>query len=294
MNNRKAYILLLLTTLFWGGNAVAGKLAAGHISPMLLTSVRWGLALAVLCVFGWPRLVADWPKVRERAVYLLVLGAVGFTVYNALFYTALLYTSAINASIENAGTPIAIFIANFLFFRLRPNWPQIVGFVVSIFGVALTASHGNLSRLLALDLNLGDMLMLVAVCSYAGYATALRVKPQIHWQSLMIALTTGAFLASIPLVAVEAHAGATILPDARGWAIILYTTVFASLLSQIFFVKGVELIGSNRAGLFINLMPVFGTLLSVIVLREAFHLYHAVALTLVLGGIWFAETRGRR
>lgn len=293
MNNRKAYILLLLTTLFWGGNAVAGKLAVGHISPMILTSVRWGLAMVVLCVIGWPRLVADWPKVRERAVYLLILGAVGFTVYNALFYTALRYTSAINVSIENAGTPIAIFIANFLFFRLRPNWAQIVGFLVSIFGVALTASHGNLSRLFALDLNLGDMLMLVAVCSYAGYAVALRVKPQIHWQSLMIALTAGAFLASIPLVAAEVYAGAAILPDLPGWAIIFYTTVFASILSQIFFVQGIELIGSNRAGLFINLMPVFGTLLSVIILREAFHLYHAFALALVLGGIWLAETRGR-
>lgn len=294
MQNRKAYLLLVLTTLFWGGNAIAGKLAAGHISPMILTSIRWGLALVVLSVIGWPRLVADWPKVRGRAVYLLVLGAVGFTVYNALFYSALQYTSAINASIENAGTPIAIFIANFLFFRLRPNWAQIVGFVISIFGVALTASHGNLGRLLALDLNFGDMLMLVAVCSYAGYAVALRVKPQIHWQSLMIALTAGAFLASIPLVAVEAYAGAAILPDARGWAIIFYTTVFASILSQIFFVRGIELIGSNRAGLFINLMPVFGTLLSVIVLREAFHLYHAIALSLVLGGIWLAETKGRR
>jgi drug/metabolite transporter (DMT)-like permease len=286
MNNRKAYILLLLTTLFWGGNAVAGKLAAGHVSPMMLTSVRWALALVVLCAIGWPRLVADWPKVRGRAVYLLVLGAVGFTVYNALFYTALLYTSAINASIENAGIPMAIFLANFLFFRLRPNWAQVVGFVVSIFGVALTASHGNLSRLLALDLNVGDMLMLVAIFSYAGYAVALRIKPQIHWQSLMIALTAGAFLASIPLVAAEAYAGATILPDARGWAIILYTTVFASLLSQIFFVQGVELIGSNRAGLFINLMPVFGTLLSAIFLGEIPLWYHYLGIGLIFSGIW--------
>lgn len=292
--HKSAYPILLLTTLFWGGNAVAGKLAVGHVSPMLLTTARWGLAFLIICVIGWPRLKADWPKVRERAVYLLLLGAVGFTAYNAALYSALLYTSAVNASIENAGIPMVIFIANFLIFRLLPTWAQIAGFLLSLFGVALTASHGDLSRLLALDLNFGDLLVLVAVLVYSGYAVALRVKPEIHWQSLMIALTAGAFLASIPLTIIEAYVGATILPDALGWGVILYTTIFASLLSQIFFVRGVELIGSNRAGLFINLLPVFGTLLSVVLLREKFYLYHAVALALVLGGIWLAETSGRR
>lgn len=292
--HKSAYPILLLATLFWGGNAVAGKLAVGHVSPMLLTTARWGLAFLIICVIGWPRLKADWPKVRERAVYLLLLGAIGFTAYNAALYSALLYTSAVNASIENAGIPMVIFIANFLIFRLLPTWAQIAGFLLSLIGVALTASHGNLARLLALDLNFGDLLVLVAVLVYSGYAVALRVKPEIHWQSLMIALTAGAFLASIPLTIIEAYVGATILPDALGWGVILYTTIFASLLSQIFFVRGVELIGSNRAGLFVNLLPVFGTLLSVILLREEFYLYHAIALALVLGGIWLAETSGRR
>jgi drug/metabolite transporter (DMT)-like permease len=285
MKNRTAYILLLLTTLFWGGNAVAGKLAVGHVSPMLLNTARWGLALIILCIIGWPRLIADWSTVRQRTAYLLLLGAIGFTGYNAALYSALPHTSAVNASIENAGIPMAIFLANFLAFRLRPTSAQIVGFVVSLFGVALTASHGDLSRLLALDLNLGDVLVLVAVVAYASYAVALRVKPQIHWQSLMIMLALGAFLSSIPLLAAEAYGGR---------AVILYTTIFASILSQIFFVRAVELIGSNRAGLFVNLMPVFGTLLAVMLLREEFHLYHAIALALVLGGIWLAETSGRR
>lgn len=292
--HKTAYPILLLTTLFWGGNAVAGKLAVGHVSPMLLTTARWGFALAILLIIGWPRLRADWPKVRRNALYLLLLGAIGFTAYNAALYSALLYTSAVNASIENAGIPMVIFLANFLIFRLRPTWAQIVGFILSLVGVALATSRGDLSRLLALDLNFGDLLVLVAVIVYSGYAVLLRVKPQVHWQSLMIALTAGAFLASIPLTAVEAYVGATIPPDARGWGVIIYTTIFASLLSQIFFVRGVELIGSNRAGLFVNLMPVFGTLLSVVLLREEFYFYHAIALALVLGGIWLAEASGRK
>ena len=292
--HKTAYVLLLLTTLFWGGNAVAGKLAVGHVSPMLLTTGRWGLAFLALCIIGWPRLVTDWPKVRRNWLYLMALGAVGFSIFNITLYSAVVYTSAINVSIEQAGIPMLIFLANFLLFRLHATWAQITGFSVSLVGVALTAGHGDPARLLALDLNFGDALMLAAVVGYAGYTVALRFKPDIHWQSLMIALTAGAFITSIPFALAEAQAGASIMPDARGWAIILYTAIFPSILAQIFYVRGVELIGANRTGLFVNLVPVFGTLMSVLLLGEQFHLYHAVALALVLGGIWLAETSGRK
>lgn len=291
--NRSAYVYLLLTMIFWGGNAVAGKLAVGHISPLLLNSARWGLALAILCVIGWPRLMADWPTVRQKAVYLLILGAVGFTLFNVSLYSAVIYTSAVNASIEQAGIPMFIFVANFLFFGLRASYAQIIGFIVSIVGVALTASHGEPARLLALDVNFGDLLLLCGLIAYSGYTVALRFKPNVHWQSLMIALTAGGFLGSIPFTAAEAYVGATILPDMRGWLIILYTTIFPSILAQMFYVRGVELIGPNRAGLFVNLVPVFGTLMSVLLIGEEFQLYHTIALALVLGGIWLAETGGR-
>ena len=127
--HNKAYALLALTALFWGGNAIAGKLAVGHVSPMLLTTLRWGLAMAALAVIGWPRLRADWSKVRKRLIYLTALGALGFTVFNT--------------SIEQAGMPMVIFAANFLLFRMRITWAQIVGFILSLAGVAVTASHGE-------------------------------------------------------------------------------------------------------------------------------------------------------
>ncbi|MDQ2632520.1 MAG: DMT family transporter [Pseudomonadota bacterium] len=292
--HKTAYPLLLLTTLFWGGNAVAGKLAIGHVSPMLLTTARWGFALVVLCMIGWPRLMADWTAVRRNAIYLMALGAVGFSIFNVALYSAVVHTSAINVSIEQAGIPMLIFIFNFLLFRLRATLAQVTGFLVALIGVVLTASHGDPARLLGLDLNFGDALMLAAVVGYAGYTVALRFKPDIHWQSLMIALMAGAFITSIPFALAEAQAGASIVPDARGWAIILYTVIFPSVLAQLFYVRGVEDIGANRAGLFVNLVPVFGTLMSVLLLGEEFHLYHAVALALVLGGIWLAETSGRK
>jgi len=287
--HRKAYILLLLTTLFWGGNAIAGKLAVGHISPMLLTSARWMLAMLTLLVLGWPRLKSDWPAVRANWLLLSALGAFGFTVFNVGLYTALTYTTAINVSVEQAGMPMLIFLLNFLFFRLKASAMQMVGLILSIVGILLTASHGEPARLLALDLNAGDAIMLASCVVYSAYTVVLRFKPAIHWQSLMIALTASAFVFSIPFALAEFQTGHGIWPDPRGWAILAYVVIGPSILAQIFYIRGIELIGANRAGLFINLVPIFGTLLSILLLGEEFHLYHALALALVFGGIWLSE-----
>ncbi len=292
--HRNAYMLLVLTALFWGANAVAGKLAVGHVSPMLLTTLRWGLAMAILLAIGRTRLKHDWPVVRRHLWLLIALGGLGFTVFNMALYTALIHTTAINASIEQAGTPMVIFAANFLLFRLRVTWAQIAGFLLSMAGVILTATHGQPLGLLGLEVNIGDALMLVAVLVYAVYTVMLRLKPAIHWQSLMIMLTGAAFVTSIPALVFEHWSGSMIVPDARGWAIVIFTVVFPSVLAQAFYIRGVELISANRAGLFFNLVPIFGLLLSIAILGEDFHLYHAVAMVLVLGGIWLAEYSGRK
>jgi drug/metabolite transporter (DMT)-like permease len=291
---RNAYVLLLLTTLFWGGNAVAGKLAVGHISPMLLTTARWTFALAILYALGSGRLAADWQTVKAHKGLLFALGFCGFTLFNVSLYTALVYTTAINVSIEQAGMPMLIFLFNFLVFRTRVAALQIVGLVLSVAGIALTASHGEPARLLAMDVNIGDAILLGGVIVYSAYTVMLRRKPPIHWLSLMIALTASALVTSLPFTAAEFALGQGIVPDARGLAILVYVIIFPSILSQVFYIRGVELIGANRAGLFINLVPIFGTLLSILVLGEDFHLYHALALALVFGGIWLAEHSGRR
>ena len=292
---RNAYVLLLLTTLFWGGNSIAGKFAIGHVSPMMLTALRWGLAvLALMAIGGIPRFRRDWPAVRRNLPLLFLLGATGFTLFNAAMYSALLYTSAINVSIEQAGMPMLIFAANFILYRMGVTPGQIAGFTLSLAGVGLTASHGNLFSLAELDINRGDLLMLVGIVIYSAYTVALRHKPDIHWQSLMLALCMAAFVLSLPFVAWEWFTDRLILPDARGWAVTAYVVVFPSVIAQIFFIRGVELIGANRAGLFINMVPIFGTLLSIMILGEAFHLHHAVALAMVLGGIWLAEHSGRK
>src|SRR5690606_33414357 len=119
-------------------------------------------------------------------------------------------------------------------------------------------------------------------------------KPSMHWTSLMFVLCLGATLASLPLLAFEAVQGATVLPDLYGWTMVAYIIVFPTLLGQAFYIRSVELIGANRAGLFINLLPLWGALLAVTLVGETFHVYHGVALALILLGIGFAEYGGRK
>lgn len=292
--HRKAYVLLLVTTLLWGGNAVAGKLAVGHVSPMTLVFFRWVMAVVILLPIGGRAFVEDWPIIRRHLFLLLTLGACGFSLFNVIFYAALNYTTAINVSIEQASMPILIIVANFLFFRLRIGWLQALGVLLTIVGVALTASHGDPSQLLKLNLNFGDAIMLVAVVLYSGYSVGLRLKPALQWQSLMLALSIAALVVSVPFFVWEVASGTATFPDPAGWAITLYTALGASVISQLTYIRGIELIGANRAGLFINLVPIFGTLLSILILGEDFHVYHAIALALVFGGIWLAEHGSRR
>jgi drug/metabolite transporter (DMT)-like permease len=288
------YILLAAATLFWAGNSVAGKMAVGHVSPMFLNAIRWGVVMVILGLAGRREIAMDWPVIRQRKWYLLAMGAIGFTLFSAALYSALLYTSATNASIEQGGIPLLVFIFSYLLYGTRTTLAQLGGFVMSFVGIVLTATHGEPGRLLQLDVNYGDALMIVAILTYGFYTAALRRKPQLHWMSLMAALCAGAFVSALPFLWAEAASGTLILPDATGWAIIVYVVLFPSLLSQITYIRGVELIGANRAGLFINLLPIWGAFLAVVVLGEDFQTYHAIALVLVLSGVLIAEYDGRR
>ncbi|UYO93569.1 DMT family transporter [Pollutimonas sp. M17] len=290
----KAYVLLALTTLFWAGNSIAGKLAVGHASPMVLVTARWASVMVVLYLLKRGQIAADWQAIRPRLCYLLLLGALGFTVFSVALYYALVYTTAINTSILQGGMPLFVFAASFVLFSSRISVEQAAGFVFSFIGVVVIAMRGELANLIGLDINFGDALMLVAVMAYGIYTAALRSKPQMHWTSLIFILCVGATMVSLPMLAFEAAQGETILPDARGWAVIAYVVIFPSLIGQVFYIRAVELIGANRAGLFINLLPVWGALLAVTILGEEFHLYHAVALMAILAGISLAEYGGRK
>jgi len=196
-------------------------------------------------------------------------GGVGMALFNLLMYLSLNYTTAINVSIEQASMPVFIILANFL--------------------VLSTASKGDIALIVKEGFNKGDAIMLLACFFYATYTFVLRWRPQVHWLTFMSLIAVGAFIMTVPFALFEINRVGFVIPDKSAWLILLYIVIFPSIISQLSFAKSVELIGGNRAGLFINLVPVFGSLLAVLIIGEQFRVFHAVGMVLVIGGILLAE-----
>ncbi len=284
-------MFLTLTALFWAGNAIAGRLAVGEISPMLLIAIRWSGTVLVLLAIGGTQARRDWPVLRARLPYLATMGVVGFSAFNALFYLAAHETTAVNIGILQGAMPALVLLGAVILFGERLGMLQIAGLAITIAGVLLVVGRGTLAALQAFDINHGDFLMLVASVLYAGYALALRNRPQVSPVSVLTVMSLAAAASALPLALAEGWMGRMVWPGPSGWAVVAYVTVFPSVLSQILFIKGVSLIGPARAGLFINLVPVFAAILGVALLGEPFEWYHFGALLLVLLGIWLAERR---
>ncbi len=287
--NQRPALLLVLTTLIWGSNAVAARLAVDQVSPMMLTTARWSVACIALWLVARRQVVAQLPALRPRWRYLLLMGTGGFTAFNALFYTAAHHTTAVNLALIQGVIPVLVLLGGVLVLRLRVSAMQLAGVAVTLAGVGMVASRGQWSVLAALDFNVGDVGILLASLLYAGYTLGLRSRPAVPPLVFFAAVAAVAALVSLPLLAAEVLAGRFFWPTPLGWLIVLYVGLMPSFVSQIFFIRGVELIGPARASVFLNLNPVFGPALAVLLLGEPLHAYHVVALAMVLGGIWLAE-----
>ena len=220
-------------------------------------------------------------------------GALGFTGFNALFYVGAHYTSGVNIAIIQGAVPVFTMLGALLVFRSRFSPVQIAGLVLTLVGVGIVATKGDLASLSTLRFNIGDVDILLACLFYAAYTLALRGRPNVPALGLFTVMAGVAFATSLPLLAWDVLYGDFFWPTPKGLVILLYVALFPSLISQIFFIRGVELIGPARAGLFVNLIPVLGAIMSIVFLGEAFALYHILALGLVLAGICIAESVGR-
>jgi drug/metabolite transporter (DMT)-like permease len=253
-------LLLVLTTLIWAGHSIVGRLAVGQIGPMTLTCLRWGVALIPILMSARPALRRDWPVLLAHWPYMAAMGALGYTAFNALFYVAAHRTSALNLSIIQGAIPALVLIGARVFLGARFTALQALG-----------------------------ALMFVAAALYAGYTIGLRERPHVSGVSLLAGMAFAAFVTSVPLMIWEIAAGGFIWPTPAGYATLVYVALGPAFVSQIMFMRGVELIGPGRAGVFVNLVPVFGAIMAVVILGEPFAVYHVVALILVVGGIAIAQ-----
>jgi len=287
-------LLLGMTSLIWAGHAIVGRLAAGQIGPMTLTSARWTLALAPILVAAAGDLKADAPKLLARWPYVAAMGALGYTAFNALYYVAAHSTSAINLSILQGVIPALTLLGARAWLKTPVSARQAIGVIATMVGVVLVATQGEPARLLTFAFNRGDVLTLIAVVIYALYTLGLAKKPNVKPLSLLAGFAVAAMLSSLPLTAYEIASGGFIWPTAIGYGALVYAAIGPAFLSQVFFIRGVELVGPGRASVFTNLVPIFGALMGVALLGEQFHLFHLLALALVAGGVWLAQGGVRR
>ena len=293
-SDRRAYLFLTLTSLCWAVNAVLGRYAVDHISPLALVTFRWVVVLALLSILARRQIREDAPLLRKHLPFLFAMGALGFSVFNSLLYTAAHHTPAVNLGILQGALPVFVLVIAYLAYRTPTTWVQVAGVIVAMAGALVVATSGSLERLLALEIGRGALQMIIACVLFAGYTVALRHRPDVSAFGMFAVLALGAFAGSIPLIIAEVALGNFFWPTPTGWLLVLASALIPSLTGQICYMQGVQIIGPKRAGVFINLVPVFVAVLAVLLLGESFELHHAVAMTLVLGGIWLSEQSGDR
>ena len=285
----QAYCLLILTTLCWGLNAVFARMTAGEISPMLLVSIRWLGTLVLIVFFAGRTILEGLPTIRRHIRYTFLMGLVGLGGFGTLIYYSAYYTTAVNIGIIQGAMPAIVLLGSCWFFRTSINLVQIVGIVVTMLGVVFVSISGELENMMSLSFNNGDLMMLIAVVFYGAYTVGLRRKHNLSSMVLFASVVGWAFISTLPLTIYEFASGRTVWPDENVWIIVGLIVLLPSFLSQICFIASVKLIGPARSGVFVNLVPVFASVLAVQLLGEAFELYHGISLLLVLSGIYIFE-----
>jgi drug/metabolite transporter (DMT)-like permease len=285
------YLLLSLTSLFWAGNVVLGRFIAGHIPPVTLALIRWSGAFLILLPFAAGDLARDWPTIRKHAGLMTLLALTGFSAYNTMAYYGLQYTTAINGLLLQSVTPLFVALWTFALFRDRLTLRQAGGICVSLTGVIVILCHGSFTALIGIGFNRGDVWFVIALLIYGFYTAVLRKRPAMHPLSfLAVGMGWGAVLL-VPAVVVEIASGRTMVFDGESLISFAYICIFPSLLGYLFLNRGIELIGANRAAPFVHLVPVFGSVLAIVLLGERFELYHAIGYALVFTGIMIATRK---
>jgi drug/metabolite transporter (DMT)-like permease len=288
---RHPYLLLTLASLLWSANFIVGRAVHGSVPPVALAFCRWAGASLLILYPAWPHLRRDWPAIRRAWPILLLLSALGIAAFNTLVYTGLQTTLALNALLMQSTMPVLIVAMSFLLFRERVSTRQALGIALSLAGATTIILRGDPGALGTLTINHGDLLVMIAVLCYAAYSVLLRLRPAVHPLSFVAVTFAAGTLMLVPFFLGEIHGGRTLEFNLVTLLAVGYVAIFPSIVAYLCFNRGVELVGANRAGLFIHLMPVFGSLMAIAFLGESFRWFHGTGIVLIAAGILLATRR---
>jgi drug/metabolite transporter (DMT)-like permease len=285
------YLLLSIAALCWAGNAIVGRLAAGHIPPVTLAFLRWTVAFLMVLPFAWKHLVRDWGAIRGRLGTMVLLSVTGIGVFNALQYWALEYTEALNTLLLQSAGPLFVAVWSLLLLGVRLTLAQAGGVVLSLTGVLVILLHGDLTALTSIEFNKGDIIFTAAMVIFGLYSVLTLKRPKIHALSLA-GFTFGCGAASlIPLLIWELCTRPLMQLDRTNLLSVVYVAVFPSTVAYLCYNRGVQLIGANRAAPFLHMVPAFGAAMAIVFLGERPQLFHVIGFALVLIGVFVASRK---
>ncbi|EIJ44056.1 putative permease, DMT superfamily [Beggiatoa alba B18LD] len=284
------YVLPVLSTLFWGSNMVIGRAVMAEMPPMALAFWRGIVGLLILLPFAWRYMSAQQALIRQHWLILLVLGALSVGGFNSFLYVGLQTTTATNAAILQSNMPILIIILGYFWFRQRVTHFQFMGILISTLGVLVIICQGSWQVLTHFQFNQGDVWVLGAVLIWAVYSLLLQWKPMdLHWLGFMGVIVILGVLVMLPFYIWEfMYSPRTWSPNLPTISSIIYVGIFPLIVAYICWNQAIFEIGAQKAGQFIHLIPVFGTVLSLIFLGEQLHYYHLIGIIFVVIGIYLA------
>ena len=288
-----AYILLVVASLCWSGNFIVGKFATlFEIPPLTLNTFRWISVWLILIPFTYKEIYNNLAYIKKNFFVISFMGVITISTFNSVVYFALNYTQVINAVLVLAIIPAVTIVLSSLMKIEKTNVFQIFGLILSIIGVGSIISNGDIQRVMSLSFNNGDLWMLVCVLSWALYSTLLKKnKLKLSQFSLIQIMVSVGVLFLIPQYFYEQSIGLEVNLNKAFFLILFYVVVFPALAAYYCWQKGVEIIGPNRATMFIQLMPLFSAVMAIMIFNEKFELYHFVGAVFIVSGIYLSNRK---
>jgi drug/metabolite transporter (DMT)-like permease len=284
------YVLLTAAPLCWAGNIVLARGVIDIIPPVGFAFWRWTTALVILLPFTWHHVRRDWGRAMQSWKIMALLSVLGISSFNTLLYTAVHTTTAINGSLIQSTMPAVIILAASCLYREKVLGTQLLGVFICIAGAGVIVLRGQWHTLLDLSFVQGDVLMILAVVLYALYSVLLPKRPGIHPLSFLTVTFGLGALGLLPVYIWELSGSGPFAITADVFMSVVYVAVFPSIVAYFCWNRGIELIGPNRAGLFINFIPLFASVLAILFLGEALRSFHILGMLMIFGGMVLFNT----